>query len=381
VGQSLDIDRLIDLGVRYLHAAYREEDGLYPFKIVHKEGTLQKVGISVRYSAISAIGLYRATAHGIPLNFDANRIVALLVDRLPQITNIGDLGLICWAVAIGNSDDGEQILTAIEHYGEFNVRKGTRNYASMELQWLLIGLCYLYPQCSSKARIELLITRCHEKLMRNYHPESGLFSFCSSDDKLTFRQGLKKNLSYFAEQIYGIYSLACHYELSGDGRSLSQARRIAETLCAFQGSEGQWCWTYDIETGALVEAYPVYSVHQHGMAPMALLKLSAVKGGEYISQVSRGIGWIFGKNELGACMVDWEKAVVWRSIRKGGWLKRVSNINKMLCILGLGRPMPPRQAPASGLEIDYECRPYEIGWMIYAMFEYRRRLRETGDYN
>ena len=380
MGHSLDIDRLIDLGVRYLHTAYREED-LYPFKIVHKEGALQKVGISVRYSAMSAIGLYRATAHGIPLNLDPNRIVAQLVDRLPQITNIGDLGLICWAVAIGKSDYGEQILTAIEQYGEIYVRKGTRNYASMELQWLLIGLCYLYPQCGHKARIELLITRCREKLMRNYHPESGLFGFCSSDEDLTFRQRLKKNLSYFAEQIYGIYSLACYYELSGDSRSLSQARRIAEILCAFQGSEGQWCWTYDIETGTLVEAYPIYSVHQHGMAPMALLKLSWLKGGEYISQVSRGIEWIFGQNELGVSMVDWKQAVVWRSIRKGGWLKGVSNINKMLFILGLGQPMPLRQVRASGLEIDYECRPYEIGWMIYAMLEYRQRLRENKDYH
>ena len=127
--RNTDADRLIDLGIQYLRGAYREEGGLYPFTIVHKGGTLQKVGISVRYSAISAIGLYRATAHGIHLNFDAGRIVAQLVDRLPQITNIGDLGLICWAVAMGNRDYGDQILTAIEQYGEFYVRKGTRNYA------------------------------------------------------------------------------------------------------------------------------------------------------------------------------------------------------------------------------------------------------------
>ena len=114
---------------------------------------------------------------------------------------------------------------------------------------------------------------------------------------------------------------------------------------------------------------------------MALLKLSWLKGGEYISQVSRGIEWIFGKNELGVSMVDWKQAVVWRSIRKGGWLKGVSNINKMLFILGLGQPMPLRQVRASGLEIDYECRPYEIGWMIYAMLEYRQRLRENKDYH
>jgi hypothetical protein len=370
-----DIDRLIRLGIGYLENAYLEEDGLFPFATVRTKGSLQNVGLSVRYTAIAVMGLYRARECGLGVALDLDRILAQLVDRLPGIINIGDLGLIAWAIAVGNREHGEEILTAIEQYGEFYVRKGTRSYASLELEWLLIGLCYLYPKWHQKERIERLIMRCHEKLIRNYHPQTGLFRFCSSDDNLTIMQRLKKNLSYFAEQIYGVYALVSYYELTRDTLSLTQAKRIAELLCAFQGPEGQWCWTYDVETGEVVESYPVYSVHQDGMAPMALMKLSRIGGCDYRSAVIRGVDWLFGKNEFRMSMINWQQQVVWRSIRKRGWLKCASNVKKMLLLLKF--PLPIQSGPvqtASGLEIDYECRPYHMGWMLYALLGYHQEL-------
>ena len=52
--------------------------------------------------------------------------------------------------------------------------------------------------------------------------------------------------------------------------------------------------------GRIVEPYEVYSVHQHGMAPMGLLALAEATGDQrYVAAADRGLRWIYGRNELG----------------------------------------------------------------------------------
>ncbi len=78
----------------------------------------------------------------------------------------------------------------------------------------------------------------------------------------------------FADQIYPVQALARARDAHGAADPLAAANRTADRLCAAAGPAGQWWWHYDARNGAVVERYPVYSVHQHAMAPMALLDLA-----------------------------------------------------------------------------------------------------------
>ncbi len=73
----------------------------------------------------------------------------------------------------------------------------------------------------------------------------------------------------------------------GPGRCGSET---AAAICGLQGPEGQWWWHYDTRNGSVVEGYPVYSVHQHAMAPMALLDLREAGGTDHIHVARQGAG-------------------------------------------------------------------------------------------
>ena len=78
-----------------------------------------------------------------------------------------------------------------------------------------------------------------------------------------------------------------------DPRALDIARQCAQHICALQGKSGQWWWHYDYRTGEILEGYPVYSVHQDAMAPMALLALEEAGGGDYWAPIAKGLQWLY----------------------------------------------------------------------------------------
>ena len=71
----------------------------------------------------------------------------------------------------------------------------------------------------------------------------------------------------------------------------------ADRLVARQGAHGQWWWHYDWRYGTVVERYPVYSVHQHAMAPMALMELREAGGPDHRAAVAAGLGWLVERPE------------------------------------------------------------------------------------
>ena len=75
-----------------------------------------------------------------------------------------------------------------------------------------------------------------------------------------------------------------------DWHRVDGARLTTDTvICELQGPDGQWWWHYDTRTGKVVEGYPVYSVHQDSMAPMALLDLEDAGGPQHSEAITRGL--------------------------------------------------------------------------------------------
>ena len=161
----------------------------------------------------------------------------------------------------------------------------------------------------------------------------------------------------FADQVYPIFAMAHFSQVFGHQEARDNALRCARAICSLQGSLGQWWWHYDSVTGRVVEHFPVYSVHQHGMAPMALLALEETCGADFDAHINRGLSWISGANELHQDLENSDAGVAWRCIQPPKSNPYAAGVRVLM-----GKE--PSRGP---LHILYECRPYELGWLLYAL--------------
>jgi hypothetical protein len=176
----------------------------------------------------------------------------------------------------------------------------------------------------------------------------------------------RAQIGCFADQVYPIQALARLAAAEGDSPALAAAADCAARIVALQGAAGQWWWHYDVRDGSVAEGYPVYSVHQHGMGPMCLLDLAEAGGPDHWPAISRSLGWLDAHPETGLPLVDEREAVIWRKVGRREPAKAVRKLAAVTTALrpglhlpGLGLAFPPGP-------IDYECRPYELGWLLYA---------------
>jgi len=116
----------------------------------------------------------------------------------------------------------------------------------------------------------------------------------------------------------------------------------------------------------VVEGYPVYSVHQHAMGPMALLELMEAGGGDYRPQILAGMRWLDEHPEIKTDLVSERCGVIWRKVGCREPFKIVRTTSAMATALNPGLNLPGLKLLFPPTQIDYECRPYEFGWLLYA---------------
>jgi hypothetical protein len=146
----------------------------------------------------------------------------------------------------------------------------------------------------------------------------------------------------------------------GVDEPLGSALECASAICGAQGHFGQWWWLYDSRGGQTSSRYPVYSVHQQGMAPMGLFALEEATGQSFGNHIYKGLRWIYGANELDLDMRDFSQSLIWRCI-----LPKSRQTKYWDTALSLVR-QTKEDATAGPLEILFEDRPYELGWLLYA---------------
>lgn len=176
----------------------------------------------------------------------------------------------------------------------------------------------------------------------------------------------RSHVGCFADQVYPIQALARLAYLDRDLRALRAANACAARIVALQGKAGQWWWHYDTRDGSVVEGYPVYSVHQHAMAPMALLDLQEAGGTDYRAAVAKGLRWIDERPETKEPMVSVADGVIWRKVGRSEPPKFVRTISAATTAIKTGWHLPGLDVTMPPGKVDRECRPYEFGWMLYA---------------
>ena len=356
---SVDLTELVALAVDGLLPMFDAKAQLFCHRLKDSDAGLIPEGLSHRYTIIALLGLSQCENAGIMCGIDIQAVLSRLLEDIGWIDNIGDLGLMMWLCALawperlaslsGNLDFRNPLI----RFGEARARRTT------ELAWLLAGLSH--ASLASRGRglrhFPDLAATVYGLLKQN-QGDSGIF--CHQGRTTTLSGIARGHIGSFADQVYPIYSLAKFSQAYGVPEAAQAAGKCAEAICKFQGRLGQWWWHYNASTGLIAEPYPVYSVHQDGMAPMALFALADQTCFDFTDAVYKGLEWLSGDNEVGCDLRDMDRKVIWRSVRHssryGVWRDRI------------WYSVAARDAVSSRdrMTVLRECRPYHLGWVLYA---------------
>ena len=341
------------------------------------DGKLDLIGRSQRYSAMSLIGVALQERLGRQSSFSTDKVYDCLVDWVDRDAYQGDAGLVLWALSLQEDPRAERVLARIVDREEQLTDKRTpRNSAS--LGWLLTGLSVAIIEGIGGDSARTTADSVCRLLLRNRNPATGLCSLAGAGRrKNIFNQRFNTRLGSFASQVYPTIGLSYYALATGNSEPLDLAEQSADALVRLQGREGQWWWIYDTRAGEPVMRYPVYSIHQDAMGPMALLAVSLATEGkkDYTNAVWKSLEWL---NQHPECrderLVDPEAGVVWRAIqrdkptRTGAFGLGAAEIRRLHVSAWTG--LVDRRPFATGYVCE-ECRPYHLGWILVAaaMFE------------
>ncbi|MFE2874033.1 hypothetical protein ACFXG6_08380 [Streptomyces roseus] len=321
-------------------------------------------GTSTRYAAITALGArflpedrQRALfgGHGV------EEYAGLLVERLPEVGNLGDAALIAWLAA---ETGHPKLADALARVAVLDV-PGRPQY-TVEAAWVLSALA----AARTAADVEERIAAARDRLLAARTPGSALFPHATGPGLVP---GFRSHVACFADQTYPLQALARLHASGPDAAALAAADACAARICELQGDGGQWWWHYDARTGGVVEGYPVYSVHQHAMAPTALFDLAEAGGTDFRACIRRGLRWMADVPEIGGpdgtpreSMIVEKYGVTWRKVYRGDPAKAVRAARGLATRVAPHARLAPLDRVFRPDVIDRECRPYEFGWLLHA---------------
>ena len=352
------VERLCGLSVRGLQQMYVGA-GMFVQTMrgleVNGSRVLRGEGDNLRYAAIVALGLSQLPEEAQRRVLKGNTAADLAfisADRATESPDAGAVALAIWAAAeIGEICASEliELLTLL--------LAPERPVETVSCAWALTAAIAADRHGDSSDLMRLATDR-----LLAGQSTSGLFPHLLPAEAGGWGRA---HIGCFADQVYPIQALARFAIATGDQRFLKAADACADRICAVQGSAGQWWWHYDVRNGGVVEGYPVYSVHQHAMAPMALLELWEAGGSDHWAAVQRGLSWLDRHPESATPLIAERDGVIWRKIGRREPPKAVRSISAFTTGLQPGLHVPGLDLVFPPGRVDYECRPYELGWLLY----------------
>jgi hypothetical protein len=353
-----NLRELISLATRGLVPMFNVDKQLFCHRLLRAELGIVREGLSPRYTIMTLLGLRELELAGMDSTFNTQAIYASFIRDTNWIQGLGDLGLLIWLTAIFDPDRLKPLLstfvceTALDRYAD------AREARTMELAWFLAGLAHAADRSPELiGNLKNLSLKTYNRIRQN-QGKHGFFGHLSTKNSVVGR--LRGRIGSFADQVYPIYAVSKFAKIFQVEEALDKALECAQAICAAQGDLGQWWWLYDARSGRVSSHYPVYAVHQHGMAPMALFAIEEAGGMSFSKSVYKGLAWIYGGNELKSDMRDNSQNLIWRCILSE------NKLNKYWEMASSAVGAPAQNVDARSLKILYEQRPYEYGWLLFA---------------
>ena len=351
---------LLEGGVQNLLATWDQERALFPFASRLENRRISNTyddPIAVRYTINSILGLARAAKAGVA-GVSEEQVAQIAADfettaaarvRLPA-----DHGLMTLLRAeAGASRD------VLDHAVEALDRLLRDTPASslniQDLAWILWGAAG--ARRAGAARAADVVRRAADIIDEAFvHTETGL------PRHSTHRY--RRNLVSFGSLVYFLRAMHEADATLDSERARNLFASGVQHALGVQGPRGEWPWLMRCDTRSVVDAYPVFAVHQDSMA-MLFLHPAIDRGlpGTEAAQ-ARSLAWDFGCNERELTMFVSDPFFAYRSIER---VERFPRIRRY------GRSLLPWQrrgaavwgAPAAHTRLNDECRSYHLGWVLY----------------
>jgi hypothetical protein len=317
-------------------------------------------GVSIRYAAISQIGIAGWLKTHPKDRAHLPNLWSKIADNYHKIKDIGDLALALWAGVVSEEDRCELFAKALSTSWQSQANLCN----AVELAWIVqAGTAALSKRNALAPYIEPVLNEARTRLVSLFRPQQNLFQ---RHNRSGFKEIISRRIACFADQVYPILALSNYGLLFNDKQSVELAAKTTEQICRLQGPLGQWWWHYDTANGKVCEGYPVFSVHQDSMAPMAIMASDRVTSRNHTKEIEAGLRWSFGNNELNQNLLLAEHGIIWRDIEKREPAKVSRAFRALLCVSGLRSLHSLADKCFIGFCINYECRPYHLGWILYA---------------
>ncbi|HNQ21951.1 MAG TPA: hypothetical protein PKK06_02545 [Phycisphaerae bacterium] len=345
------------LALRALRRMYLPERRCFAFRLRRPNGQDVLEGVSRRYTAMVLLGLVgeeAAASEQVLHGHTPQQVADTLAAEVDAMSDLGEVALTLWCLRAWGHGGVE---AAWRRVLAFDPAHGS--YPTVEFAWVLSALSAggLLPGAEEYA------AKLEQRLRASYQPRSGLFPHWP-DAAQAVRW--RAHISCFADLVYPIQALSLYSQAARHPQALDVAGHAADRMCQLQGPAGQWWWHFDVRTGHIVEEYPVYAVHQEAMAPMALFALEDAGGARHQSSTAGGLGWLGHSPELGGSLIDASADVVWRKVARREPAKVVRKAQAVLSRLHPAWRLPGADVLFPPGCVDYETRPYEMGWLLYA---------------
>jgi hypothetical protein len=82
--------------------------------------------------------------------------------------------------------------------------------------------------------------------------------------------------------------------------------------------------------------------------------------------VAKGLGWLLAPPETAAGVIADDLGVVWRKVGRRDPSKFVRMARSAASAKGRGADLPWLDVVFPPRSVDRECRPFELGWLLYA---------------
>ncbi len=274
-------------------------------------------------------------------------------NNVNKITNIGDKGLLLYALSLYQHDEAKQFSQDLCRLSKEKIL----NCNIQEITWLLLGLTKYYEFVKDD-RIIPFASRIFKYIIKFYLNIDSLFP--RHDIKNKFRERFISfgGIAYYLKAIYE-YS-----RVFNDNYASVLFKELTKIMMSLQGIDGGWGWFYDNKNPKVLDWFPIYSVHQDAMALLFLFPAIKYFPEEANKSIIKSVNWLFGNNVLKAQMISYKPFFIYRSIKR----KYLFNEKFERIIRSYKNVLLNKQdiyPPNTELEINPECRSYHVAWIIY----------------
>jgi hypothetical protein len=354
----LDVPTLKNMAARALLPLFDGTETLFSRRITLRERGFRKEPASPRRTVIALLGLQSLAESGHRQPFDLACIENAVFRDRRWVKGIGDLGVLVQFAAEHNPER----LASLTHDFDFataleNFPDG-REARTAALSCFLAGISHVKLSCPDSLPDLTDAAVNTYRLLEENQGAGGIFAHAGLPGLL--QQPFSNRFGTIADQMHAIYALVTFARAFDIEEPLANALNCANAVRALQGDKGQWWYLYDKRSSGVVNCYPVCSIYQNGMAPMALLALARTTGQSFDEAICSGLSWVCGANELGADLRDWQHGLIWDSIEPKS---RITNF----CEQAVNLVQSSGKSRDESLRIRFEARPDHFGWLLYAL--------------